>query len=51
MGWKEHVARIREKENSCTVLVGTHEKMCPLGRPRRRVWNNIKKELKYAGRT
>jgi hypothetical protein len=51
MGWKEHVARIREKGNPCTVLAETHEKMCSLRRPRRRVWNNIKKELKNAGRT
>jgi hypothetical protein len=36
MRWAGHVARMREKRNSCRILVRKPEKIRPLGIPRRR---------------
>jgi hypothetical protein len=34
--WEDHVARMGEKRNACSVLEGKLEGKRPLGRPRRR---------------
>jgi hypothetical protein len=44
-----HVARMGEKRNACTILVGKPEGKRPLGRPRRRWVDNIKMDLKEIG--
>jgi hypothetical protein len=46
MKWAEHEARMGEMRNSYTVLVGKPEGKRPLGRPRRRCYDNIKMELR-----
>ena len=40
----EHVARVGERRGMCRVLVGEPEGKRPLGRPRRRWEDNIKKD-------
>jgi hypothetical protein len=42
MGWAGHVARIAQKRNAYRILVGNPEGKRPLGRPRRRLRDNIK---------
>jgi hypothetical protein len=42
MRWAGHVARIREKRNAYSLLVGKPEGRRPLGRPKRRWLNNIR---------
>jgi hypothetical protein len=45
-GPKQHVARIGEKRDSYRILVGKPDGKIPLGRPRHRWVNNIKKDLR-----
>jgi hypothetical protein len=45
MRWVGHVARMGEKRTVYRLLVGKPEGKRPLGRPRRRWIDNIKKEL------
>jgi hypothetical protein len=43
--WAGHVARMGEKRNMYTLLVGKPEGKKPLGRPRRRWMDNIKMDI------
>jgi hypothetical protein len=45
MRWSQHVARMGEKRNSSTLLVGKPEGKRPPGRQRRRYVDNIKMDL------
>jgi hypothetical protein len=45
MRWAGHVARVGEKRSVFRLLVGKPEGKRPLGRPRRRWMDNIKKDL------
>ncbi|KAJ4447057.1 hypothetical protein ANN_09046 [Periplaneta americana] len=47
--WAGHVARMGESRNAYGVLVGRLEEKGPLGRPRRRLEDNIKKYLREVG--
>ncbi|KAJ4447060.1 hypothetical protein ANN_09049 [Periplaneta americana] len=47
--WAGHVARMGESRNAYRVLVGRPEGKRPLGRPRRRWEDNIKKDLREVG--
>jgi hypothetical protein len=47
--WAGHVARMGEKRNVYTLLVGKPEGKRPLGRPRRRWIDNIKMYLLQIG--
>jgi len=49
MRWAGHVARIVEGRGVHRVLVGKPEGKRPLGRPRRRWEDNIKKDLREVG--
>jgi hypothetical protein len=49
MRWAGHVARMGEKRNAYSVLVGKPEERRPLGRPRRRWVDNIKMYLREIG--
>jgi hypothetical protein len=49
MRWAGHVARMGEKRNVYRLLVGKPEGKWPLGRPRRRWIDNIKKALLEIG--
>jgi hypothetical protein len=49
MRWVGHVARMREKRNTYWLLVGKPERKRPLGRPRRRWVDNIRKDLGEVG--
>jgi hypothetical protein len=49
MRWTGHVARIGEKKNAYTILVGKSEVKRQLGRPRRRWVDNIKMDLREMG--
>jgi hypothetical protein len=49
MRWAEDVARMWEKRNSYTLLVGKPELKRPLGRPRRRWVDNIRMDLRELG--
>jgi hypothetical protein len=49
MRWAGHVARIWEKRNVYSLLVGKSERKRPLGRPRRRWMDNIKMDLLEIG--
>jgi hypothetical protein len=49
MRWAGHVARMGEKRNMYRLLVGKSERKRPLGRPRRRWIDNIKKDLLEIG--
>ena len=50
MRWAGHVARVEEGRGVHKVLVGKPEGKRPLGRPRRRWEDNIKKNLQKVGR-
>jgi hypothetical protein len=43
--WAGHVTRMGEKRNAYRLLVGKPEGMRPLGRPRRRWVDNIKRDV------
>jgi hypothetical protein len=49
MRWTGHVARMGEKRNVYSLLVGKREGKRPLGRPRRRWMDNIKMDLLEIG--
>jgi hypothetical protein len=49
MGWTGHVARMREWRGVYRVLAGRPEIKRPLGRPRRRWYDNIKLDLRKIG--
>jgi hypothetical protein len=49
MRWEGHVARMGEKRNAYRILVGKPEGKRPLGRPRRRWVDNIKRNLRNIG--
>jgi hypothetical protein len=49
MMWAEHVARMGDGRGFYRVLVGGPEGNRPLGRPRRRWEDNIKKDLREIG--
>jgi hypothetical protein len=49
MRWAGHVARMGEKRNSYSLLVGKPEGKIPLGRPRRRWVDNIGMDLGEVG--
>jgi hypothetical protein len=49
MRWARHVARMGEGRGVYRVLVGKPEGKTPLGRPRRKWDNNIKKDLQEVG--
>jgi hypothetical protein len=42
MIWAGHVARMGEKRNAYRILLGKPEGKSPLGKPRRRLVENIK---------
>ncbi|PNF30813.1 hypothetical protein B7P43_G06157 [Cryptotermes secundus] len=46
MRWAGHVARMEEMRNAYRILVGKPEGKKPLGRPRHRLVDNIKLDLK-----
>jgi hypothetical protein len=49
MVWVGHMARLREKRNVYSILIGMPEEKRPLGRPRRRWIDNIKMDLLEIG--
>jgi hypothetical protein len=49
MIWYGHVARMGEKMNAYSILVGKPEGKRPLGKPRRRWVDNIKMDLREVG--
>jgi hypothetical protein len=49
MRWAGHVARMREERKVYKVLVGKPEGKRPLGRPRRRREDGIRKDLREIG--
>ena len=49
MRWAGHVARMAEDRGVHRVLLGKPEGKRPLGRPRRKLENNIKMELQEVG--
>jgi hypothetical protein len=49
MRWARHVARIVEKRNVYTLVVGKSERKRPLGRLRRRWMDNIKMDILEIG--
>jgi hypothetical protein len=49
MRWAGHVARMAERRNVCSVLVGNPEGKRPLGRPRRRWEDGIRMVLMENG--
>jgi hypothetical protein len=49
MKWAGHVKGMGEKRNVYRLLVGKPEGRRPLGRPRRRLKENIKKDLGEIG--
>jgi hypothetical protein len=49
MRWAGHVARMGEGRGVHRVLVGKPEGKTPLGRPRRRWEDNIKRDLQEVG--
>jgi len=49
MRWAGHVARMEEGRGMHRVLVGKPEGKRPLGRPRRRWEDNIKRDLREVG--
>ena len=51
MRWAGHVERMGERRGVYRVLVGKPEGKRPLGRPRRRLEDNIKMELQEVGCT
>jgi hypothetical protein len=49
MRWTGHVVRMGEKRNAYRILVGKPEGKRPLGSPRRRCVDSIKKHLRGIG--
>ena len=49
MRWEGHVARMEEERGAYRVLVGKPERKRPLGRPRRRLVDNIRVDLQEVG--
>jgi hypothetical protein len=49
MRWAVHVARLGERRAAYRILVGRPEGRRPLGRPRRRIEDNIKMDLEDVG--
>jgi hypothetical protein len=49
MRWAGHVARMGSKRNAYRILVGKPEGKRPVGRPRFRWVDNIKKNLRELG--
>jgi hypothetical protein len=49
MRWAGHVARMGEKRNAYRILVGKPEVKRPLARPRRRLVDNIKMDIREIG--
>jgi hypothetical protein len=49
MRWAGHVARMGEKMNVYRLLVGKPQRRRPLGRPRRRLLDNIRMDLVEVG--
>jgi hypothetical protein len=49
MRWAGHVARMGEKRNAYSILVGNPEGKRPLGRPIHRWVDNIKMDLREIG--
>jgi hypothetical protein len=49
MRWAGHVARMDEKRNAYRILVGKPERKRPLGRPRRKLVDNINIYLREIG--
>jgi hypothetical protein len=49
MRWAGHVARMGEKRNAYRLLMGKSEGKRPLGRPRRKWVDNIKRDLGEVG--
>ena len=49
MRWAGHVARMGEVRGVCRVLVGKPEGKRPLGRPRHRWVDNIRRDLQEVG--
>ena len=47
--WAGHVARVEQSRNAYRVLVGKPEGNRPLGRPRHRLEDNIKMDLREVG--
>jgi hypothetical protein len=47
--WAEHAARMWERRNAYSILVGKPEGKRPLERPRRRWVDNIKMDLREVG--
>jgi hypothetical protein len=47
--WAGHVARMGEKRNAYRILMRKPEGKRPLGRPKRRLVNNIKMGLRQIG--
>jgi hypothetical protein len=47
--WAGHVAIMGAKRNACRILVGKEEGKRPLGRPRRRLADSIKLDLRERG--
>jgi hypothetical protein len=47
--WAGHVARMGEERGACRVLVGKPKGKRPLGRPRRRLVDNIRMDLEEVG--
>jgi hypothetical protein len=46
MRWARYIARIGERMNEYRIMVGKPEGRRPLGRPRRRCVDNIKRDLR-----
>ena len=49
MRWAGHVACMEERRGVYRVLVGKSEEKRPIGRPRRRWEDNIKKDIQEVG--
>jgi hypothetical protein len=49
MGWAWHAARMREKRNEYSFLVGNQQRKRPLGRLVRRCEDNIKMHVREIG--
>jgi hypothetical protein len=49
MRWAGHIARMGEKGSAYRILVGRPEGRRPLGRPRRKLEDNMKTDLREVG--
>ena len=47
--WVGHIARMEEGTNAFKIVIGKPTGKMPLGRPRRRLENNIEMDLKEIG--